>query len=63
MNQHVAYVTEPDTRRIQLEHLAYFLWRNAGEPKGTADRDWFLAEHLIETGAVGPTPSPAHMDG
>lgn len=46
-------VKDPDTHRLKIEELAYFLWQNAGEPAGTADRDWLLAEHVVETGAVG----------
>jgi hypothetical protein len=44
-----------DSRRNEIQRLAYFLWQNAGQPSGTADRDWFLAEHAIETGAVSPS--------
>ena len=53
-------VKDPDTQRIQIERLAYFLWRNAGEPAGMADRDWFLAEHVVQTGAVDPSGSPKY---
>lgn len=58
MNLTGVRVKDPDTQRIQIEQLAYFLWQNAGEPAGTADRDWFLAEHVIQTGALGPSGSP-----
>lgn len=44
----------PDHRENKVATLAYFLWQNAGEPAGTADRDWFLAERAVETGAVSP---------
>src|SRR5688572_20393867 len=36
----------------EIERLAYFLWQNAGEPFGTAERDWVFAQHVIETGPV-----------
>ena len=62
MNPTDVYVMFPDTQRMQIEHLAYFLWQNAGEPAGTADRDWFLAEHVVETGAVGSSGS-SDQDG
>ena len=58
MNPNGVRVKDPDTQRIQIELLAYFLWQNAGEPAGTADRDWFLAKHVVETGAVGPVSGP-----
>ena len=48
---------EPDLRKNEIATLAYFLWQNAGEPAGTADSDWLLAEHAVETGAVSP---PTH---
>lgn len=47
-----------ERRRDTVERLAYFLWQNAGCPPGTADRDWFLAEHVIETGSLTPASSP-----
>jgi hypothetical protein len=36
----------------QMKQLAYFLWQNAGEPAGTAERDWLFAQHVVETGSV-----------
>ena len=54
--------TEPvvnrDPQHDQVERLAYFLWLNAGRPSGTADRDWFLAEHAIVTGPLEPASVP-----
>jgi hypothetical protein len=38
----------------ETEKLAYFLWKNAGEPSGTAERDWLFAQHVVETGSVTP---------
>jgi hypothetical protein len=58
MNAPGVLVKDADTQRIQIEQLAYFLWQNAGEPAGTADRDWFLAEHVVQTGAVAPSGGP-----
>jgi hypothetical protein len=40
-------------RDKEIETLAYFLWQNAGEPAGTAERDWLFAQHVVETGPVG----------
>ena len=42
-----------DPRRREIERLAYALWQNAGEPSGTAERDWLLAEHASESGRIG----------
>jgi len=39
-------------RTAEIERLAYFLWQNAGEPAGTAERDWLFAQHVVETGSV-----------
>ena len=39
-------------RTEEIETLAYFLWQNAGEPAGTAERDWLFAQHVVETGSV-----------
>jgi Protein of unknown function (DUF2934) len=52
MSPHGESVADVDLRRNEIERLAYFLWQNAGQPSGTADRDWFLAEHAIETGPI-----------
>jgi hypothetical protein len=38
----------------EVETLAYFLWQNAGEPSGTAERDWLFAEHAVQSGSVSP---------
>ena len=38
-------------RTEAIERLAYFLWQNAGESGGTAERDWLFAQHVVETGS------------
>jgi hypothetical protein len=50
-----------DPQRHEVERLAYFLWLNAGQPSGSAERDWLLAEHAIATGPLKP-PS-VHQGG
>jgi hypothetical protein len=52
MNPNLEQFANPDFRRKEVETLAYFLWKNAGEPTGTAERDWLLAEHAIESGPL-----------
>jgi hypothetical protein len=52
---HSTDTRDPDFRQAEVATLAYFLWQNAGKPAGTADRDWLLAEHAVETGAVNPS--------
>jgi hypothetical protein len=44
----------------ETEKLAYFLWKNAGEPSGTAERDWLFAQHVVETGPMSPPDWPKH---
>lgn len=39
-------------RTQEIERSAYLLWQNAGEPAGTAERDWLFAQHVVETGSV-----------
>jgi hypothetical protein len=39
-------------RTEEIERLAYFLWLNAGQPAGTAEKDWLFAQHVVETGSV-----------
>ena len=36
----------------EIRTLAYYLWQNAGEPSGTAERDWLHAQHVLQTGSV-----------
>lgn len=38
----------------EIERMAYFLWKNAGEPSGTAERDSRFAQHVLETGSGRP---------
>jgi hypothetical protein len=52
MTQDLEKHANTDVRRNEVEKLAYFLWQNAGEPDGTAERDWLLVEHAVETGPV-----------
>lgn len=52
MNPNFEQCENFDFRRKQVETLAYFLWKNAGEPTGTEERDWLLAEHTFESGPL-----------
>jgi hypothetical protein len=35
-------------RHQQVAKLAYELWEKNGRPAGSADRDWLLAEQILE---------------
>jgi hypothetical protein len=58
LNPGAEHVATFDRRQSEIERLAYALWQNAGEPSGTADRDWFLAEHVLETGTISLAKPP-----
>ena len=34
-------------KHLEIERLAYYLWRERGMPFGSPERDWFLAEELV----------------
>ena len=35
-------------KHLEIERLAYYLWRERGMPFGSPERDWFLAEELVK---------------
>jgi hypothetical protein len=43
--------------RETIERLAYEYWLNRGCPAGSAEEDWFQAEHALE--AAQPNPGNA----
>jgi hypothetical protein len=40
--------SSPDLRHEQIARLAYELWERNGRPAGSAERDWLLAEQILE---------------
>jgi hypothetical protein len=40
--------SSPNFRHEQIARLAYELWERNGRPKGSAERDWRLAEQILE---------------
>lgn len=49
---------EPSPEREQtIRELAYQLWEAEGHPDGQADRHWFMAIEMLETGVVGMLPT------
>jgi hypothetical protein len=41
--------------RSRTERLAYWIWVHRGQPDGSANDDWFLAEALLER-QLSPRP-------
>lgn len=46
-----------EDREQKLRELAYQLWEAEGRPDGQADRHWFEACEMLESGVVGMLPS------
>ena len=44
-------------REQKIRELAYQLWEAEGRPEGQADRHWFMAIEMLETGVVGMLPT------
>jgi hypothetical protein len=47
-NESFMHESSPNPRHEQVAKLAYELWERNGRPKDSAERDWQLAEHILE---------------
>ncbi len=43
-------------RHEQIAKLAYEIWETNGRPTGSAERDWVLAEQILELGDAAKLP-------
>jgi hypothetical protein len=39
----------PKERARKVERLAHQIWEESGRPSGSAEHDWYQAEHIINT--------------
>ncbi len=39
----------PDLRHQQIARLAYEIWQQNGQPAGSAEHDWLLAERMVDS--------------
>lgn len=46
----------PSLRHQQVAKLAYELWQRNGRPTGSAERDWLLAEQILQLGDPAKLP-------
>jgi hypothetical protein len=42
------YKSSPNLWHEQVARLAYELWEKNGRPKDSAERDWLMAEQILE---------------
>jgi len=42
------YESSSNIRHEQVARLAYELWERSGRPAGSAERDWLMAEQILE---------------